>query len=94
MYTDLTGKFPVTSIRNNKYILVLYDYNSNNIIGVPIKSPAKKELLRGYKQCYKPLKIGNVTLVLHRLDNEVSDDLLAAIKANYYNYQIVTLYFE
>ena len=27
--TDLTGKFPVTSNRGNKYLFVLYDYDSN-----------------------------------------------------------------
>ena len=32
VYTDLTGKFPVTSRAGNKYVLVLYHYDSNAII--------------------------------------------------------------
>ena len=27
IYTDLTGKFPVTSISGNNYVMVLYHYN-------------------------------------------------------------------
>ena len=35
--TDLTGKFPVTSIRGNKYLFFLYDYDSNCILIRPMK---------------------------------------------------------
>ena len=28
VYTDLTGKFPVTSISVHKYVMVLYHYDS------------------------------------------------------------------
>ena len=31
MYTDQTGRFPVTSSKGNKYILVAYHYESNAI---------------------------------------------------------------
>jgi hypothetical protein len=29
VYTDLTGAFPITSHAGNKYLLVLYDYDSS-----------------------------------------------------------------
>ena len=32
VYTDLTGKFPVTSISGHNYVMVLYHYYSNGII--------------------------------------------------------------
>ena len=32
LYTDLLGKFPVTSISGHKYVMVLYHYDSNGII--------------------------------------------------------------
>jgi hypothetical protein len=32
IYTDLTGRFPTTSLSGNKYILILYDYDSNSVI--------------------------------------------------------------
>ena len=36
-YTDQTGRFPVTSSKGNKYILVAYHYNSNTIHAEPLK---------------------------------------------------------
>jgi len=32
MYTDLTGKFPVRSYKNNQYVLVTYFYSINATI--------------------------------------------------------------
>ena len=37
IYTDQTGRFPVVSSKGNKYIMVLYDYDSNAILAKPIK---------------------------------------------------------
>ena len=31
VYTDLTGKFLLTSISGHKYVMVLYHYDSNGI---------------------------------------------------------------
>ena len=42
--------------------------------------------------CYKELQEANITPILHRLDNEVSDDLIEAIKKKKLKYQIVTAY--
>jgi len=36
--TDLTGRFPVTSSRGNKYLLVLYNYDSNSILTAAMKN--------------------------------------------------------
>ena len=33
--TDLTGKLPIISNRGNKYLFVLYDYDSNIILILP-----------------------------------------------------------
>jgi hypothetical protein len=32
IYTDQTGRFPVVSSKGNKYIMILYDYDSNAIL--------------------------------------------------------------
>jgi hypothetical protein len=37
IYSDLTGIFPTTSLSGNKYILILYDYDSNSILSAPMK---------------------------------------------------------
>ena len=38
IYTDQSGRFPVTSSEGNKYILLIYDYDSNAILTEPIKN--------------------------------------------------------
>ena len=43
--TDQTGRFPVTSSRVSKCLLVLYDHGSNAITPEPIKSRSEAELI-------------------------------------------------
>ena len=38
IYTDQTGIFPVTSSKGNKYIIVAFEADSNNIVAEPMKS--------------------------------------------------------
>jgi hypothetical protein len=38
LYTDLTGKFPVRSIKGNSYIMVCYVFDCNYVKVVPMKS--------------------------------------------------------
>ena len=44
--TDQTGRFPVTSSRGSKYLMVIYYHDSNAIIPEPIKSRSEAELIR------------------------------------------------
>jgi hypothetical protein len=50
--SDLPGRFPFTSNKGNNYIFVMYDFDSNSIIGKPIKSRDVDQLVYGYQQCY------------------------------------------
>ena len=38
IYTDLTGRFPVTNNRVIQYMLILYAYDTNAILVEPIKN--------------------------------------------------------
>jgi hypothetical protein len=49
IYTDKTGRFPVVSSKGNKYIMILYDYDSNAILAQPIKDRTAPELLRAFQ---------------------------------------------
>ena len=49
---DLPGRFPVTSARGHNYIFVLYDYDTNYIHAVPIKSREKTILLNALKDSF------------------------------------------
>ena len=88
--TDLPGRFPFTSDMNNNYIFIMYNFDSNTIQGKPIKSRNAPELVRGFELCYNKPKAANITPFLHRLDNEISDELIASIKKKKMKYQIVT----
>jgi hypothetical protein len=49
IYTDQTGRIPVISSKGNKYIMVLYDYDSNAILAQPIKDRTDPELLKAFQ---------------------------------------------
>jgi hypothetical protein len=68
----------------------MYDFDTNSIIGKPIKSQEADQLLFGYQQSYNELREGNVTPILHRLDNEVNGLLFSAIKTNDCKFQVAT----
>jgi hypothetical protein len=42
IYTDFTGRFPTNSLIRNKYILILYDYDSNSVLLTPMKTEVIK----------------------------------------------------
>jgi hypothetical protein len=48
IYTDLTGRFPTTSLSGNKYILILYDYDSNSVLSAPMKNRGDKGMVRAF----------------------------------------------
>ena len=44
--TDQTGRLPVTSYRGSKYLMVLYDHDSNIILPDPLTLRNERELIR------------------------------------------------
>ena len=54
--TDQTGGFPITSRKGNKYVMVLYDYDTNANLETPIKNLTKEHLVAGYNELYDILK--------------------------------------
>ena len=45
LFSDQTGRFPVTSRKGNKYAMIMYDYDSNIILGKAMKSRKGDEIL-------------------------------------------------
>jgi hypothetical protein len=72
IYTDLTGRFPTTFLSGNKYILVLYDYDSNSFLSAPIKNRGDKEMVRAFDLLIQSLCIRGLRPLLQCLDNEAS----------------------
>ena len=88
-YGDLTGAFPYTSARGNKYFLVVYCYDANAILVQLLKNRTANEIKKGYT---------NIIDILHKagcqpntfiLDNEISKTLTNAFESNNINYQLV-----
>ena len=74
-YSDQTGKFPFTSSRGNKYLMIVYDYDSNAILQEPLKSKTASELVRAWSKIHKRLMIGGSPPQLYVLDNEFSTEI-------------------
>jgi hypothetical protein len=63
IHSDLKGCFPKTSAKGKKYVLVLYYYDTNNILTEPMKNRGDQEMVRAYTKlvqelidhgCFKP----------------------------------------
>jgi hypothetical protein len=52
LFTNQTGRFPITSNHGHAYFVVFYIFNANVICSVPIKNPSKEELLHAYCKIY------------------------------------------
>jgi hypothetical protein len=87
--TDLTGRFPNTSSRGNKYILVLYDYDSNAILTEPMRNRSDTEHLRAYNKLHLYLVERGFKPLLQKLDNEASIALKRTIRAKGIDFQLV-----
>ena len=46
-YQDLTGRFPVQSLRGNNYILVCYSYYENAILAHLLRNRSAPEIVKG-----------------------------------------------
>jgi hypothetical protein len=72
IYSDLTGRFPTTSLSGNKYMLIMYDYDSNSILSAPMKNRGDKEMVRAFDLLIQSLILSGLKPLLQRLDNEAS----------------------
>ena len=72
IYTYQTGRFPVTSSRDYKYIMIAYDYDSNNILTEQIKSRTSLQIKNAYQKMRKFLCSRVLTPKTHVLYNDCS----------------------
>jgi hypothetical protein len=72
IYSDLTDRFPTTSLSGNKYMLILYDYDSNSILSAPMNNRGDKEMVRAFDLLIQYLILRGLKHLLQRLDNEAS----------------------
>ena len=84
----MTGRYPLTSQKGNKYILTMIDCDSNYIKLVPLKS--RKAMVTAYKEAYAWYKSKGFTARLLKLDNEISKTLIQAIQDDELEYQLAS----
>eukprot|EP00978_Attheya_sp_CCMP212_P040835 scaffold226906_cov28-Attheya_sp.AAC.1 len=88
-FGDLTGQYPHMSSRGNKYLLIIYDYDTNAIIAEPLKGRTKGDILNGYRNVHKQLASRNgYKPTMQTLDNEASDILLEYMSSNKIDIQL------
>ena len=83
MATDHTGRFPVTSNRGNKYLFIIYDYESNCILVRPMNNRKDKEFTRFFQDLYGHLTTRVLKPNYVVLDNEASPSFQALLKDNF-----------
>ena len=87
-YMDLCGKFPHTSSRGAKYLLILYDHDSNIIEGTTLKSRSAKEITDKWRELYHKITKNTITTKFWIIDNEASAYLKDALKTEKQDHQL------
>ena len=87
--TDQTGRFPVTSSRGSKYLMLLYDHESNAILAEPLTSCSERELIRSTRVLHSYLSARGLTPQYQMLDNECPGGLKLFLRDSSVNFQLV-----
>ena len=70
-FSDQTRQFPRQSQQSNKYLMVMVEIDSNEILVEPLKSRKDPEPTQAYKTMMLQLKHADMVPKKHILDNEV-----------------------
>ena len=89
IYYDHTGKFPVTSIRGQKYLIIMCEVDSNTILEEPIKNKNENLIICTYQTLLNRLRGCGIKTERHVLDNDIPDLYKEKIKGNGIKYELV-----
>ncbi len=70
LYNDLTGSFPYMSLEGNVCYLIVYHYESNAILGLPISSFDDNTVFAAYKTQFEFLESKGYKIKLNVMDNQ------------------------
>ena len=88
IFADQTGKFVCPSRKGNKYIFILYDYDSNTISAEPIPSRIKSTLVSAYRKIITRLTERGFKPKLGKMDNEISDEVKSLLNKEDIDYEL------
>ena len=74
-YSDQTGQFVIPSSSGNKYVMVLYDFDSNAILVKSFASKSAVTIRNTFESLFNRLCAAGHRPALHRLDNACPVDL-------------------
>ena len=89
VFTNKTGRFPTTSSRGKKYIMIAYEMDSNLIHAKPLKTRKSTKKPAAYKSVNEMLTVKGLKPKIHILDNECSETFTKYMKHVQENYQFV-----
>jgi len=89
IHTDQTGKFPVTSQRGYRYIMVGIHIDANYIFCETMKNRTEGEMITAYQKMVDRMEIAGLGLKHHRLDNECSENFKKCIRKNKMTWELV-----
>jgi hypothetical protein len=89
MYTDLTGPFPVWSLKNMQYIFVAYVHDLNAIIIRAMPTRTNAAMITAFKEVIEVLRTRGYHLALNVMDNECSTAVERYIRSEKINIQLV-----
>ena len=72
IYTGQTGKFPITSLREHKYIMLWYAIYGNVVLAEPMKNKSEGAIVETYQNLIKRLNDAATITKKHILDNKIS----------------------
>jgi hypothetical protein len=75
LYNDLTGAFPYMSLEGNVCYLILYHYESNAILGLPISGFDDNTVFAAYKTQFEFLESKGYKIKLNVMDNQCTKQI-------------------
>jgi hypothetical protein len=73
LYNDFTGAFPFISFEGNVCFLIVYHYESNAILALPILGFSNNVIFAAFKQQYKLLESIGFVIKFDMMDNQASN---------------------
>ncbi len=75
VYNDLTGSFPYMSLEGNVCYLIVYNYKSNAILGLPISGFDNNTVFAAYKTQFEFLESKGYKIKLNVIDNQCTKQI-------------------
>ncbi len=88
IHTNQMGRFPFTSQRGNRYIMVVIHLNTNYIIVEPMRIRSKEEMIQAYKKIINRIRLAGLGLNKHTLDNEALEAFKQCIQEQQIKYKL------